>query len=181
MVKYLKQLFEEKVGPKRLPRLVMVIASLVVAVIMFYVTKEDIFDLFGHLNQRAAPGLTADMHTRLELEIGVGAIKVLLDIYLIAVTVLIFAPNLYKFFVSRNQIGMAEDFAFASWLFLARSVDDLKQRLISVVLLWLLIGFFQRALRLGHDSAFALVGLGVVILLIGSAMYWSYRREVTRQ
>ena len=62
------------------------------------------------------------------------------DGYLLAAIMLIFALGLYELFVSRIEI--AEGSEFAERLLLIRSLDDLKDRLAKVVLLILVVKFF---------------------------------------
>jgi uncharacterized membrane protein YqhA len=81
---------------------------------------------------------------------------------------LIFALGLYELFVSR--IDMAEGSEFAERLLLIRSLDDLKDRLAKVVLLILVVKFFEFALRLRVEHAIDLLWLGLGIALVAAAV-----------
>jgi len=57
-----------------------------------------------------------------------------------------------------------------------RSVDDLKERLGRVVLLALVIEFFQQSLRLDYQRPIDLLYMAVGIVLVGAALYLSALR-----
>ena len=58
---------------------------------------------------------------------------------------------------------------------LIRSVDDLKTRLGNVVVLMLVIKFFQQALKQKYASPLDLLYLAIGVLLIGGALYLTHR------
>ena len=180
MIKSFKQYFEQDVWRSRLPVLVAVITSLLITSGVVYILSVDVRYLLGHLRQLADPGLTTEMRTRLDVEIVAEAIKVLLDVYLFAISLLIFALGLYELLASKGKIGLAQGLEFAARLFLTHGVGGLKNWLIGVVLLRLVIRFFQQTLRLEHEGTLDLVYLAVVILLIGSALYLGRRRGEAR-
>jgi uncharacterized membrane protein YqhA len=95
------------------------------------------------------------------------------DGYLLAAIMLIFALGLYELFVSR--IDVAEGSEFAERLLLIRSLDDLKDRLAKVVLLILVVKFFEFALRLTITSALDLLWLGLGILLVAAAVMLTHK------
>jgi uncharacterized membrane protein YqhA len=90
------------------------------------------------------------------------------DGYLLAAIMLIFALGLYELFVSRIEI--AEGSEFAERLLLIRSLDDLKDRLAKVVLLILVVKFFEYAIALRIDRALDLLWLGLSIALVSAAL-----------
>lgn len=99
---------------------------------------------------------------------------IVVDGYLLAVALLIFALGLYELFV--NKIEIAEGSAFAERLLLIRTFDDLKDRLAKVVLLMLVVKFFQQALQTKYASALDLLYLALGILLVAGALWLSHRR-----
>lgn len=164
----------------RWPVLALVVASLLMTFGLVFIAAIDSRALLGHLSQLGEPGLTAEMRTRLDLEIAAETIKLLLDIYLLAVILAIFAPGLYTFFVKKNGIGMAQGLDFATRLFLTSSLGGLRNWLIAVVLLRLVVRFFQRVLRLEHEDTADLAYLVVVMALVVGALYLSYRQGAVK-
>lgn len=94
-----------------------------------------------------------------------------IDGYLLAAIRLIFVLGLYELFV--GGINIAEGSSFAARLLHIDSIDDLKDRLARVVLLILIVKFFQLALGLTYANPQRLLILTLSILLIGSALYLS--------
>jgi len=95
-----------------------------------------------------------------------------IDGYLLATIMLIFAFGLYELFISRIDTADRE---IASRLLLIHSLDDLKDRLAKVVLLILVVKFFERALVMEIGRPLDLVLFGTGIALVSAAIYLSHR------
>ncbi|MCB0162917.1 MAG: YqhA family protein [Anaerolineae bacterium] len=180
MIRSLKSVSEKDLWRSRLPELVITFVSILIAFGLGYVITVDTGNLLNYLSQRAAPTLAAGMDAGLELNIAAEAIKVLLDVYLIAVLLVIFASSLSVLFVNKNDIGVVGNLEFAPRLFLARSVGNLKKWLIGAILLRLVLNFIQRTVGPERESTLDLVYLAVVVLLVGSALFLSRRRSAAR-
>ncbi len=164
--------FEIVLWNSRLLMLIAVVASLAVALAMFYVTTVDIVSLVPHLSHYHDLSLSADARVQLRSTIVAHVVEVV-DGYLLAAIMLIFALGLYELFVSR--IDIAEGSEFAERLLLIRSLDDLKDRLAKVVLLILVVKFFEYALQISITEAIDLLWLGLGIALVSAALVLSHR------
>jgi uncharacterized membrane protein YqhA len=164
--------FESLLWNSRLLILIAVVASLAVALAMFYVTTVDIVSLIPHLGHYHDLSLTPDARAELRGTIVAHVVEVV-DGYLLAAIMLIFALGLYELFVSR--IDIAEGSEFAARLLLIRSLDDLKDRLAKVVLLILVVKFFEYALELSVTGALDLLWLGLGIALVSAALVLSHK------
>jgi uncharacterized membrane protein YqhA len=69
-----------------------------------------------------------------------------------------------------NKIDIAEGSEFAKRLLLFHSLDDLKDRLAKVVLLILVVKFFQQALAQKYQNPQDLLYLAVGTLLVAVAL-----------
>ncbi|MGE0447080.1 MAG: YqhA family protein [Vicinamibacterales bacterium] len=167
----IEKLFETALWQSRLVVLVAVIASLAVALTMFYVSTLDVIELIVHIGEYRP--LELDAAAQADLRSGIVAHVVeVVDGYLLATIMLIFSLGLYELFVSR--IDMAEGSEFAERLLLIRSLDDLKDRLAKVVLLILVVKFFEYALKLHFDTPLDLLWLALGILLVALALWFSH-------
>jgi uncharacterized membrane protein YqhA len=164
--------FERALWASRLIVLVPVVVSVLLSLAMVAVASVDAARLFATVGAFVKPGVSAESAYGLRLAVVGGVIEVV-DGYLLASILLIFAMGLYELFISK--IDAVERSEVASRLLLIRSMDDLKSRLASVVLLILVVKFFQQALRLKYESPLELLYLGLGILLIGGAMFLGYR------
>lgn len=162
-----ERVFERLLWNSRLIVLVAVVASLVVSVAMFYVATADVVAIAGMV-LHYVPG-----HGSAELRSDViRAVVEVVDGYLLATIMLIFALGLYELFVSR--IDPAEGSEFASRLLLIRSLDDLKDRLAKVVLLILVVKFFEYALRMSFKEPLDLLYLALGTALVAGAIRLSH-------
>lgn len=166
--------FEKFLWNSRLIVLVAVLASLAGSIAMFYVATIDVVDLSRHLLHYHDSGLSPDARTELRSTIITHLVEVV-DGYLLAAIMLIFSLGLYELFVSR--IEAAEGSEFAARLLLIRSLDDLKDRLAKVVLLILVVKFFEYALRLKFETPLDLLYLAVGVFLMAAALYISHGKS----
>jgi len=169
----LERRFESLLWNSRLIVLVAVIASLVVSGAMFYVATIDVIGLVSHLGAYADLHLAVDARAALRASTVTHVVEVV-DGYLLAAIMLIFALGLYELFVSRIEV--AEGSEFAARLLLIRSMDDLKDRLAKVVLLILVVKFFEYALQIQIRSPLDLLYLALGTLLVSGALWLSHSK-----
>jgi uncharacterized membrane protein YqhA len=172
MLKPIEDLFERILWSSRLVVLVAVIASLGVSLVMFYVASVDAIQLVGHAfhyHVESAHNLAAKVELRTMI---VAHVVEIVDGYLLAAIMLIFSLGLYELFISRIEI--AEKSELASRVLLIRSLDDLKDRLAKVILLVLVVKFFEYALHLKIDGALDLLCLAGGIVLVAAALYLTH-------
>jgi uncharacterized membrane protein YqhA len=166
--------FESLLWSSRLVVLIAVIGSLAVALAMFYVATMDVAYLLSHLGQYGDLTMAADARAALRGQTVAHVVEVV-DGYLLAAIMLIFSLGLYELFVSR--IDIAEGSEFAERLLLIRSLDDLKDRLAKVVLLILVVKFFEYALGLPITGPVDLLYLAVGILAVAGALALSNKTK----
>src|SRR5689334_22263758 len=139
---FLEWIFEHALWNSRLLVLVAVIASLVEAINMFFVATVDTFRHVTHIWEYASGGSDQDTAS-LRGHIITGIVETI-DGYLLATVMLILSFGLYELFISR--IDAAEKSDRSSRVLVIHSLDDLKERLAQVVLLILVVKFFEHAL-----------------------------------
>ena len=147
--------------------LIAVIASLAGAFAMFFVASVDAVDLWGAVLRYADRGLTDAEHAGLRSEI-VARVAASIDGFLFAVVLLIFALGIYELFISK--IDAAESSEVAEHVLLIRSLDDLKDRLAKVILLILIVRYFEFALHSDARGPLELLYLALGIGLIALAL-----------
>ncbi len=165
--------FERTLWSSRVIVLPPVIISVLLSLAMVVVATVDAVRLGSSVVEFMRQGLSEATAYTLRLTI-VGNVIDVVDGYLLAAILLIFGMGLYELFI--GKIDVAEKSEVASRLLLIRSMDDLKGRLASVVLLILVVKFFQQALRLKYESPLDLLYLGLGILFVGGALFLGHRR-----
>lgn len=164
--------FEKALWSSRLVVLVAVFASLAVSFSMFYVSTLDVFELLKHVVHYPGSGDRADARSAIVTHV-VEAV----DGYLLAAIMLIFALGLYELFISRLESAEGrEGSEFASRLLLIRSLDDLKDRLAKVVLLILVVKFFEYALQLEFRTPLDLLWLAMGVLLLAAGLWFNHAK-----
>jgi uncharacterized membrane protein YqhA len=151
-----------------------VFVALLLAIGVFVVTTVDAVIILGDSVRYVDPQISADDRTVLRLDT-ISNVVAVVDGYLLAAILLIFALGMYELFV--NKIDAAEGSEFAERLLLIRSLDDLKNRLANVILLILIVKYFQAALNLKYDTAADLLSLAIGVILIAGALFLSGRAK----
>jgi uncharacterized membrane protein YqhA len=100
-------------------------------------------------------------------------IAAVIDGYLFATIMLIFAMGLYELFISKIEI--AENNELAKRILLIRSIDDLKDRLSKVIFLVLIVKYFEYALHGSYSTPSSLLQLAAGILMIAGALWLTSR------
>lgn len=171
-MKSVEQFFETILWNSRLIILLPVLLALALAIGMFVVTTVDAIGLLGQMLSYLNPSLDSATRSALRLET-ISEIVGVIDGYLLAAIMIIFSLGIYELFV--NKIDLAENSEFATRLLLIRSLDDLKDRLANVILLILIVKFFQQALSQKYESPTDLLALAIGVILVAGALYLSGR------
>ncbi|MEE9303453.1 MAG: YqhA family protein [Thiotrichaceae bacterium] len=165
-------IFEKILWNSRLMVLAAVVASLAAAVAMMYVATVDAWVMISHLSEYTS--ISGEARVQLRTETVTHVVEII-DGYLLATVLIIFALGLYELFISK--IEEAENSATASKILVIHSLDDLKNRLAKVVLMILIVKFFEYANELSFHTALDLLYLAGGIALLGLALYFSHAAE----
>lgn len=171
-MKLLEILFEKILWNSRLIVLMAVIASLASAVAVMYMATVDAWQMISHLPEYAH--LSADAKVEFRSDTVTHVVEII-DGYLLATVLIIFSLGLYELFISK--IDEAENSAAASKILVIHSLDDLKNRLAKVVLMILIVKFFEHTNELSFNSVLDLLYLAAGIAFLGLALYLSHAAE----
>lgn len=149
-----------------------VLASLASAVAIMYMATVDAWQMISHLGHYS--GVVGEAKVALRTATVTHVVEII-DGYLLATVLIIFSLGLYELFISK--IDEAEKSATASKILVIHSLDDLKNRLAKVVLMILIVKFFEYANKLPFDNATDLLYLAAGIALLGLALYLSHAAE----
>jgi len=168
----MEKIFESFLWKSRLIVLAAVIISLVSSLAMFYMATIDAAYMISHLVEY--PSLAEEARIILRRTTITHVVE-LIDGYLLATVLLIFGLGLYELFISK--IDEAENAANASQVLLIKSLDDLKARLAKVILMILIVKYFEYALDMHFKTPMDLLLFAAGIALIGLALYLSHASE----
>jgi uncharacterized membrane protein YqhA len=162
--------FESFLWSSRFAVLIAVLASVGVGIEMFYIATADTVLHAQEIRNYASGSLTAAQHEELRTQV-ISHVVEAIDGYLLATVMLIFAFGLYELFISRIDRAGREHRAR---VLMIHSLDDLKHRLGQVVLLILVVKFFEGAAAISLKSSYDLLLLSVGILLIAVTLYLTH-------
>ncbi len=169
----MEKVFESFLWNSRFIVISAVIASLLVAFAMFYMASVDAYFMISHLGDYLSPELVGDARSNFRTETITHVVEII-DGYLLATVLLIFSLGLYELFISK--IEQAENSETSSVLAI-NSLDDLKTRLGRVILMILIVNFFEHAISMEFHGALDLLALAGGIALIGLTLYLSHKEE----
>lgn len=96
------------------------------------------------------------------------------DIFLIAVVLLIFGFGLYELFIS--DLGPAQQSSVSSSL-LIKSLDSLKDKLVQVIVMALFVKFFQVVLSMRFNTILDMLYLAISIAVLVLSLFFLYRSK----
>ncbi len=169
-----EHIFEKALWNSRFVVIFAVVSSLFTAFAMFYMATVDTFYTIQHLAHYASSEM--DVVTRADLRgETVTHIVEVIDGFLLASVLLIFSMGLYELFISK--IDIAEDSEASTNVLHINSLDDLKNRLAKVILMILIVNFFEQVLKMQFETPQSLIYLSGGIALIGLALYLTHQSE----
>ncbi|MFC2057855.1 YqhA family protein [Campylobacterota bacterium] len=161
----LEKLFEGAIWNSRFIVLLAVVFGLLGAVILFVVASMDIWGVgvytFNTIITHAHP---ENFHEDIVAGI-IGAV----DLYLIAVVMFIFSFGLYELFIS--DIDQAEG-KNGSKLLAINSLDQLKDKIAKVIVMVLVVNFFQRVLHTNFSTALEMLYFALAITALAVGLYF---------
>ena len=173
-MKKIEILFEGALWESRFVVLFAVVASLATAFVMFFMATVDAWFLVSHMFEYASSDLTGEARVNFRSNAVTHVVEIV-DGYLLATVLLIFALGLYELFISK--IERAGDSETASNVLIINSLDDLKSRLAKVILMILIVKYFEHAVSMKFESPMDLLYLAGGIALIGLALYLTHEKS----
>ena len=155
--------FEGGIWKSRFIVILAVIFGLLGAIILFIVASYDIASIAGY----AYSNLFAHPHPEGFHENIVSAIIGAVDLYLIAVVMFIFAFGLYELFIS--HIDEAEGH---NQILAISSLDQLKDKIAKVIVMVLVVNFFQKVLHTQFTTPLEMLYFALSITALAVGLYF---------
>ncbi|MDE0838373.1 MAG: YqhA family protein [Kiritimatiellae bacterium] len=158
----LEKCFEKFLWQSRFIVLLSVIFSLISAAAVFVVGSIDIAVL---LKQAIVGELSSSAYL-------VAGIIGSIDLYLIGVVLLIFSFGIYELFISQIDIGRSDKEVRVLEI---KTLDDLKNRIIKVVIMVLVVTFFKQVLATDYDTPLDMLYFAASIFAISFGVYFMHK------
>jgi uncharacterized membrane protein YqhA len=167
----LENFFEKILWSSRFMVIIAVICSLILSATLFIITTLDVASLVGHATHYAFDEVTDKKLFKAEI---IAHTVSSIDGFLLATILLIFALGLYELFIS--DIDTAHTSEKRSGVLIIKSLDDLKNKLAKVILMILVVIFFEVSLTISFTSSLDLVYFALGILLVALALYFTNKK-----
>ncbi len=164
----LEKFFENILWNGRLFIILAVVFGMVGAIALFIIASFDLWEMakmvfnvyINHIHPK-------NFHEQVVSMI-IGAV----DLYLIAVVMLIFSFGLYELFIS--ELDPAKS-ASSSRILEITSLDELKDKLAKVIVMVLIVSYFKRVLHMEFHGALEMLYFAISIFMLAFALYFLHK------
>ncbi|AVB75669.1 putative membrane protein YqhA [Methanococcus maripaludis] len=115
--------------------------------------------------------MNSDQHNQILIGV-IGAV----DLYLIGVVLLIFSFGIYELFISKIDIARAD--GEVSNILEIYTLDELKSKIIKVIIMVLVVSFFQRVLSMHFETSLDMIYMAISIFAISLGVYFMHKQKV---
>ncbi|MDD2837363.1 MAG: YqhA family protein [Sulfuricurvum sp.] len=163
----IEKFFEHGLWSSRFIILLAVVFGLIGAILLFAVASFDIYNTAVYvINTYSTHAHPEHFHDDV-----VGGIIGAVDLYLIGVIMLIFSFGIYELFIS--DIDPAKDTeGNENQLLAVHSLDQLKDKISKVIVMVLVVGFFQKVGHTVFSGALELLYLALSITAVSVGLYF---------
>jgi len=149
--------------------LLSVICSILASLLMFYIAAVDtyyVFDLLLNYNELDSPMARGVIRGE-----AVGMVVKIIDVFLLAIVLIIFGLGMYELYISKIDQAYENNDESAKHMLSVSSLDDLKSRLGKVIMMVLIVKFFELAISMEIEGIKDLLTFSAGTLLIGATLF----------
>jgi len=163
----LEKLFENSLWSSRFVIILAVVFGLIGAILLFVVASFDIYETAIYvINTYLTHAHPEHFHEEV-----IGGIIGAVDLYLIGVVMIIFSFGLYELFISDIDPAKDEN-GEENQLLAIHSLDQLKDKISKVIVMVLVVGFFQKVGHTTYSGALDLLYLALSITAVSVGLYF---------
>ncbi|TXE89032.1 YqhA family protein [Campylobacter volucris] len=165
-----EKFFEILLVKSRWVTILPVIFGLIGAFVLFFIASYDVIKVLIHVFEYfTLANFSVDLHEEV-----VGLIIGAVDLYLMALVLFIFSFGIYELFISE-----IEDFKKIkqSKVLEVHSLDQLKDKLAKVIIMVLIVNFFQRILQMQFNTVLDMTYLAGSILALCIGLYFLHKSD----
>jgi uncharacterized membrane protein YqhA len=162
-----EKLFENSLWASRFIVLLAVFFGLIGAVILFIVASVDIYETSAYV----ITTYLNHAHPEHFHEKVVGGIIGAVDFYLIGVVMLLFSFGLYELFISDIDAAKDEE-GKDSKILAIHTLDQLKDKISKVIVMVLVVGFFQKVAQTEYNGALDMFYFALSITAVSVGLFF---------
>ena len=163
----MEKMFEGTLWASRFMVILAVVFGLIGAVVLFVVASIDIFSTASYVVTTYTTGAHPE-HFHQDV---VGGIIGAVDLYLIGVVMLLFSFGLYELFISEIDAAKDED-GKENKILAIHSLDQLKDKISKVIVMVLVVGFFQKVGHTEYNGALDMLYFAISIAFVAIGLYY---------
>ena len=133
--------FERVLWNTRFIVILVVILSIISSITLFLLGAWDIIDAIVKKNPIFNPAISTNNSLLFEIIASI-------DLFLIGIVLLIFGFGVYELFISEIDFAKGK---FAESTLKINNLDQLKNKIIKVIIIVLIVKFFEKVLKLSHN------------------------------
>jgi len=165
--KIMERIFESSLWASRFMVILAVVFGLIGATVLFVVASFDIFETAKFvLNTYVTHAHPNSFH-----EDVVGGIIGAVDLYLIGVVMLLFSFGLYELFISEIDAAKEEN-GKDNKILAIHSLDQLKDKISKVIVMVLVVGFFQKVGHTEYNGALDMLYFALSITAVAVGLFF---------
>ncbi|ENN96807.1 hypothetical protein J422_00120 [Methanocaldococcus villosus KIN24-T80] len=168
-IKKIELLFESFLWKSKVVSILAVLFSLLGAIMIFLIASYEIIRIFPKVILYLFGYYVKNFHDQL-----IGTVISAIDLYLIAIVLLIFSFGIYELFISK--IDIAECSEIGNKILVINNLDDLKDKLGKVVILALIVGIFKKILSIGIKNTLDVLLMSISIITLSISLYYLHKR-----
>lgn len=162
----LSRLLENMLWKSRFIVILAVIFSFFGSVILFVIASLDVLGVGKYV----LVTLWSGAHPEHFHEDIVSGVIEAIDLYLIAVVLLIFSFGIYELFIGKIESACEEK---SSSVLVISSLDQLKDKLAKVIIMVLVVNYFQRVLHTSYTTPLELLYFALAIVALSVGLYFT--------
>jgi len=163
----MEKIFESGLWSSRFIVILAVVFGLIGAITLFIVASFDVYETAKYVIST----YINHAHPEHFHEEVVGGIIGAVDLYLIGVVMLLFAFGLYELFISDIDIAK-EDEERENKILSIHSLDQLKDKISKVIVMVLVVSFFQKVGHTTYDGALDMLYFAISITAVAVGLYF---------
>ena len=144
-----------------------VVFSVLAAIILFLIGSYEIIVSIWHYIEQMREDLK-EAHSELLVHV-IGAV----DLYLIGVVLMIFGFGIYELFISKIDIAREDEDVTILEI---KDLDELKNKIIKVIIMVLIVSFFERVLKMEYSEPLDMLYFAVSIFALSFGVYLIKRK-----
>ena len=156
---FVERIFESTLWSSRYVILTGVIFSILASICLFLIGSYEIIEAIMH----NTPLNDENFHANLLVKV-IGAV----DLYLIGLVLMIFGFGIYELFISKIDIARGN---LDVTILEVENLDELKQKIIKVIIMVLIVSFFERVLKMNYETPLEMLYFAISILALSLGVY----------